>query len=62
MKGGKIREILEVLDEFSFGRIVHFHILIVFEFVKNGNFVLMLVMLDLLQKILDWLVHEILEL
>jgi hypothetical protein len=53
MKGGKIREILEVLDEFSFGRIVHFHILIVFEFVKNGNFVLMLVMLDLLQKILD---------
>ena len=53
MKGGKIREIFEVLDEFSFVRIVQFHILIVFEFVKNGNFVLMLMMLDLLQKILD---------
>jgi hypothetical protein len=41
------------LDEFTFGRIVQFHILIVFEFVKNGDFVLMLVMFDLLQKILD---------
>jgi hypothetical protein len=58
LKIGKVGEGFQVVDEFSLRKIVAFHVETVFLFVENSHFVLMLVVLDLLQKLLYLFVHQ----